>query len=63
MIKRVNFTGRRRIPRDRVQIEVFDGQPRSFNAAINLEKIGELQRAGIATNMAAVRQDLPRQLV
>lgn len=36
MIKRVNFTGRRRIPRDRVDIEVFDGNPRSFNATIDL---------------------------
>jgi hypothetical protein len=39
MIKRVNFTGRRRIPRDRVQIEVFDGTPRSFSATINLTEI------------------------
>lgn len=36
MIKRVNSTGRRRIPRDRVTIEVFDGNPRSFNALIDL---------------------------
>jgi hypothetical protein len=39
MIKRVNFTGRKRIPRDRVQIEVFDGTPRSFSATINLAEI------------------------
>jgi hypothetical protein len=39
MIKRVNFTGRRRIPRDLVDIEVFDGQPRKFDARINLESI------------------------
>lgn len=36
MIKRVNFTGRRRITRDRVDIEVFDGMPRRFTAAIDL---------------------------
>jgi hypothetical protein len=36
MIKRVNFTGRRRIARDRVQIEVYDGQPRRFDAMIDL---------------------------
>lgn len=36
MIKRVNSTGRRRIPQQNVQIEVFDGDPRSFDASINL---------------------------
>jgi hypothetical protein len=36
MIKHVNFTGRRRVPRDRVQVEVHDGQPRSFDAQIDL---------------------------
>jgi hypothetical protein len=37
MIKRLNFTGRRRIPRKRVDIAVHDGQPRTFDAAIHLE--------------------------
>jgi hypothetical protein len=37
MIKRVNFTGRRRIARDHVKIEVFDGQPRTFSATIDLK--------------------------
>ncbi len=36
MIKRVNSTGRRRIPQQSVQIEVHDGDPRSFHAAIDL---------------------------
>lgn len=36
MIKRVNFTGRRRISRNCVLIEVFDGAPRTFNAAFDL---------------------------
>jgi hypothetical protein len=36
MIKRVNFTGRRRVPRERIMIEVFDGDPRTFDAAIDL---------------------------
>lgn len=36
MIKRVNSTGRRRIPQQNVQIEVLDGDPRSFTAAIDL---------------------------
>jgi len=39
MIKRVNFTGRRRIPRDRVDIEVYDGEPRRFDASIELGDI------------------------
>jgi len=36
MIKRVNSTGRRRVPRERIRIEVFDGDPRTFEAAIDL---------------------------
>ncbi|MCH8148408.1 MAG: hypothetical protein IH987_10505 [Planctomycetes bacterium] len=36
MIKRINSTGRRRIARDHVVIEVFDDSPRSFNASIDL---------------------------
>lgn len=47
MIKRVNFTGRRRIPRDRVQIEVFDGQPRRFNALIDLAETELLPHAAV----------------
>jgi hypothetical protein len=47
MIKRVNFTGRRRIPRDRVDIEVFDGNPRSFNAIVNLNGIPLLSGAAV----------------
>lgn len=38
MIKRVNFTGRRRIPQACVDIEVFDGAPRSFRALIDLSQ-------------------------
>ena len=37
MIKRLNFTGRKRISRDHVQIEVYDGHPRSFAALITLD--------------------------
>lgn len=47
MIKRVNFTGRRRIPRDRVQIEVLDGQPRTFNATIDLDGASLLPHAAV----------------
>lgn len=47
MIKRVNFTGRRKIARERVAIEVFDGQPRSFAATIDLEGIELLPHAAV----------------
>ena len=38
MIKRVNSTGRRRVPRERISIEVFDGDPRTFDADIDLSE-------------------------
>lgn len=47
MIKRVNFTGRKRIPRDRVHIEVVDGQPRTFNATFNLDGAALLPHAAV----------------
>jgi hypothetical protein len=47
MIKRVNFTGRRRIPRAKVDIEVYDGTPRSFDATINLEELQLLPEAAV----------------
>ncbi len=39
MIKHVNFTGRRRIPRKRVCVDVHDGTPRSFDATIDLAEM------------------------
>jgi hypothetical protein len=47
MIKRVNFTGRRRITRDRIDIEVFDGSPRTFDAAIRLDGMSLLPGAAV----------------
>ena len=47
MIKRINFTERRRIPRDRVDIEVYDGQPRRFDATINLQDIQLMADAAV----------------
>jgi hypothetical protein len=47
MIKRVNFTGRRRLPRDRIDIEVFDGIPRRFAAAIDLSEMELPEDAGV----------------
>jgi hypothetical protein len=40
MIKRVNFTGRKRIPRRHVVVQVHDGPPRTFEAAIELNGCG-----------------------
>lgn len=50
MIKRVNFTGRRRVPRDCVKITVHtsqDGQPSSFDAEINLDGLEFLPAAAV----------------
>jgi hypothetical protein len=47
MIKRVNFTGRRRIARDRVDISVYDGQPRTFDANIDLDGLEMLPHAAV----------------
>jgi hypothetical protein len=47
MIKRVNFTGRRRIAKDRVDISVYDGQPRTFDATINLDGHAFLPHAAV----------------
>jgi hypothetical protein len=48
MIKRVNFTGRRRIPRDRIDIEVFAGPPRYFDASINVNDLDFPTDAAVA---------------
>ncbi|MFM7056783.1 MAG: hypothetical protein ACKO2P_07650 [Planctomycetota bacterium] len=47
MIKRVNPTGRRRIPHQHVQIEVLDGDPRSFTATIDLAGFAAPEDAGV----------------
>jgi hypothetical protein len=47
MIKRVNFTGRRRIPRTQVHIEVHDGKPRTFDAVIELDVASLPPHAGV----------------
>lgn len=46
-IKRVNFTGRRRVPRNRVQISVYDGEPRTFDASIDLGDLLFLPHAAV----------------
>lgn len=37
MIKHVNFTGRKRIPRACIDIVVHDGSPRTFDASVDLQ--------------------------
>lgn len=39
MIKRVNSTGRKRIPRERIRIAVLDGDPRTFQADLDLDEL------------------------
>lgn len=47
MIKRVNFTNRRRIARDRVRIELLPGLPRRFNATLSLDGLSFSQSSAI----------------
>lgn len=47
MIKRVNSTGRKRVPRERIMIEVFDGEPRTFDASIDLTDLDAPQDAQV----------------
>jgi hypothetical protein len=47
MIKRLNFTGRKRISREHVQIEVYDGHPRPFSALITLDDTNLPQDAAV----------------
>lgn len=47
MIKRVNFTGRRRIPRDRVQIEIEAGPPPVVSGTFHLADLGFPESAAV----------------
>jgi hypothetical protein len=47
MIVRVNSTERKRIPRSAVKVEVHDGQPRTFDATIDLKKTGLPSEAAV----------------
>jgi hypothetical protein len=47
VIKRVNFTGRKRIPRSCVDIEVYDGPPRAFDATIKLDDVQLMAGAAV----------------
>jgi hypothetical protein len=47
MIKRVNFTGRRRIPRDRVQIEIAAGPPPAVSAMFHLADLDFPESAAV----------------
>jgi hypothetical protein len=61
MIKRVNFTGRRRVPRNRVDIEVYDGHPRTFDAKIDLSDMSFPPHAAVVLEaMCAGSNDIER---
>jgi hypothetical protein len=47
MIKRLNFTGRRRIPRQCVEIQLRAGPPRTFDASIDLQGLDLLPHAAV----------------
>lgn len=58
MLKRVNFTGRRRVPRDRVQVDVYDGQPRTFRASIDLDGLGMSPHAAVFLEAMCARSSV-----
>jgi hypothetical protein len=47
MIKRLNFTGRKRIPRNKIEIIVHDSQPRTFDAKIDLDELSSFPDAAV----------------
>jgi len=47
VIKRFNFTGRKRVPSDHVWIEVRDGSPRPFDARITLDTVNLPEDAAV----------------
>lgn len=47
MIKRLNFTGRKRIPRNKINITVHDSQPRTFDATIDLDELSSFPDAAV----------------
>ncbi len=61
MIKRVNSTGRRRIPQQNIQIEVADGDPRTFTAVIDLADFAAPAEAEVVLEAAcAGSSTIPR---
>jgi hypothetical protein len=61
MIKRVNSTGRRRIPQQSIQIEVIDGDPRTFTAVIDLADFSGPEDAEVVLEAAcAGSSTIPR---
>ncbi len=47
MIQRVNSLGRKRINQSCVAIEVYDGEPRTFDAEINIADVGFPEAASV----------------
>jgi len=61
MIKRVNFTGRRRIPQRHAKIEIPDGKPPTFNAAIDLDGMQMPSKAKVFLEAISVGSTLVRR--
>lgn len=61
MIKRVNSTGRKRIPREYVAIEIFDGSPRTFNATIDLGNFSAPKEAEVVLEATCAGSNVVRR--
>jgi len=61
MIKRVNSTGRKRISVENVEIEVFDGNPRTFNANIDLSTFHAPADAEVILEATCARSNVIRR--
>lgn len=61
MIKRVNSTGRKRIANDRIRIVVLDGDPRTFEAELDLEGLNVPEDAAVVLEAACAGSNtIPR---
>jgi len=61
MIKRVNSTGRKRIPRTAVDIQVHDGDPRTFDAALDLTAFRGPEQAEVVLEATCAGSNVVRR--
>ena len=61
MIKRVNSTGRKRIPKNLVSIEVFDGEPRTFVAFLDMASMGFQNEAEVVIEATCAGSSLVKR--
>lgn len=61
MIKRVNSTGRKRIPRTSVEIQVYDGDPRSFDATLDLNNFRGPKQAEVVLEATCAGSNVVRR--